>query len=89
MRNLLARYYNPDLQRPTINQQNYVCQNLSMGHTYEHRRIFLPAFICLDSPNMAISWAKTYVAAPGAGQQASPWEHTPLLSTMCGAHETF
>jgi hypothetical protein len=44
-----------NLQRPTINTQKSVCQNLIMGQSYEPRRTFLPAFTCLDFPNMVVS----------------------------------
>jgi hypothetical protein len=58
--------------------------------TYKSRGIFLPAFICSDFLNMAISQAKPYVAAPGAGLGGMPrGAQTWLLGTMCGAHETF
>ena len=41
-------------------------------------------------PNMAISWAKPYVEAPGAGLAGKPMgAQAQLLGTMCGAHETF
>jgi hypothetical protein len=43
-----------------------------MGQSYGHRRIFLPAFPILDFPNMAISLAKPYVAAPGTGLAGKP-----------------
>jgi hypothetical protein len=62
-----ARFHNPDLQRPTIKKLKFVPQNPHMKQSYFPRRIFLPAFICLDFPNMAISLSKPDVAAPGAG----------------------
>jgi hypothetical protein len=40
LRDLLARYCNPHLQRTTINRQKSVYQNLSMGKSYEPRKIF-------------------------------------------------
>ena len=55
LRDLLARYCNPHLQRLKIKTQKSVCQNLIMGQSYGLRRIFLPAFPILDFPNMAIS----------------------------------
>ena len=55
IRDSLARYRDPHLQRPTFYIQKSVCQNLVMGQSYGSCRIFLPAFICLDFPNMAIS----------------------------------
>jgi hypothetical protein len=48
LHDLLARYHNPHLQRPKIKRQKKVCQNLSMGQSYEHRIIFLPVITCLD-----------------------------------------
>ena len=48
--NTAIRIYNvPPFTRKTL------CQNSIMGQSYGHRGIFLPAFICLDFPNMAIS----------------------------------
>jgi hypothetical protein len=49
--------------------QKSICQNLIMRQSYEPRRIFLPAFICLDFSNMAIFYvkAKPYVVASSAG----------------------
>jgi hypothetical protein len=35
---VLARYHNPHMQRPTINTQKSVCQNVIMGQSYEPRR---------------------------------------------------
>jgi hypothetical protein len=55
LRDFLARHRDPHLQRPTINRKKSVGQNLIMKQSYGRRRIFLPAFICLDFPNMAIS----------------------------------
>jgi hypothetical protein len=43
-----------------------------MLKSYESRRIFLLAFKCLDFSNMAISYAKPYVPAPGAGLAGKP-----------------
>jgi hypothetical protein len=43
LRDSLARYRNPHLQRVTIKTQKSVCQNLIMGQSYGPRRIFLPA----------------------------------------------
>ena len=61
-----------------------------MRQSYGPCGIFLPAITCLDFPNMAISWAKPYVAAPGAALAGKPMgAQAQLLSTMCGAHETF
>jgi hypothetical protein len=54
LRDLLARRCDPHSQRPTIKMQKSACQNLTMVQSYEPRKILLPAFICLDFPNMAI-----------------------------------
>ena len=35
LRDLLARYLNPDLQRPIINTQKIVCQILIIGQSYD------------------------------------------------------
>ena len=43
LRDLLARYRNPHLQRPTLLMQKSVCQNLVMVRSYGPRSIFLPA----------------------------------------------
>ena len=72
LRDLLARYRDSDLQRPTFYMQKSVCQNLVMGQSYGPRRILSPAITCLDFPNMAISYAKPYEAAPGAGLAGKP-----------------
>jgi hypothetical protein len=55
-----------------IKTQKSVCQNLIMQKCNGSRRIILPAFTCLDFPNMAISYAKPYVAASGAGLEGKP-----------------
>ena len=55
LRNLLARYRNPHLQRLTIKLQKSFCQNLIMGQSYKLCKSFLPAFPILDFPNMAVS----------------------------------
>jgi hypothetical protein len=34
LRDSLARYRDPHLQRPTINPQKFVCQNLITGQNY-------------------------------------------------------
>jgi hypothetical protein len=57
LRDLLARYRNPHLQRLTIKTQKPVCQNLIMRQSYGRCKIFLPAFPILDFSNMAISSA--------------------------------
>jgi hypothetical protein len=49
-----------------------------MGKSYGPCRIFWPAFTCLDFPNMAISYAKPYVAAPGAGKDGQAHGGTGL-----------
>jgi hypothetical protein len=72
LRDLFAWYHNPHLQRPTIYSQKLFFQNLIMRPSYGHARIFLPAFTCLDFPNLAISYAKPYVVAPGAGLARMP-----------------
>jgi hypothetical protein len=48
LRDLRARYRDPNLQRLTIKMQKSVCQNFIMGQSYGLRRIFLPAFPILD-----------------------------------------
>ena len=48
LRDLLALYHDPQLQRPTLYMQNPLSQNSIMGQSYGFRRIFLLAFICLD-----------------------------------------
>jgi hypothetical protein len=40
---LLARYRDPHLQRPTISNQKSICPNKIMQESYGPRRIFLPA----------------------------------------------
>jgi len=40
LRDLLARYFNPHLQRTTINTQKSAYQNLSIGRSYERHKIF-------------------------------------------------
>jgi hypothetical protein len=67
-----VRHRDLHLQRPTINKQKSVFQNLIMKLSYGPRKIFLPAFICLGFPNMAISFAKPYVVALGAGLAGKP-----------------
>jgi hypothetical protein len=73
LRDLLARYHDPHLQRPTINAQKchhgtklWASQNIFAGQTTFDFR-----------PNMAISWSKPYVA-PGAGQARQAHESTGL-----------
>jgi hypothetical protein len=83
MRDILARYHNTHLQRPTIKTQKSVCQNLTMQQSYGSRKIFLPAFLMSRFSNtkfsMAISWAKPYVAAPGAGLAGKPMGAQPYV----------
>jgi hypothetical protein len=76
-RDLFAQYLDPHIQRPTLYTQQTVCQNSIMGQSYGPRRIFLPAFPILDFPNVAISWAKPYVAAPGASLAGKPMGAQP------------
>ena len=45
LRDSLAQYRAPHLQRSTINVQKSVCQNLIMGQSYEPRRIFCHRFL--------------------------------------------
>ena len=74
LRDLLALYRDPHLHRPTINMQKSSCQNLTMGQSYScaSQNIFA-GWITFDFwPNMALSWAKSYVAAPGAGLAGKP-----------------
>jgi hypothetical protein len=72
LRDLLARYRNPHLQRPTLYPQQTVCQNSIMKQSYGPPRIFLLAFLRLDSPKYCQTNAKPYVAAPGTGQAGMP-----------------
>jgi hypothetical protein len=62
---------------PRFTLKKSVCQNIIMGPSYGDFRIFLPAFICSDFPNMAISLAKPYVEAPGAGLAGKPMGAQP------------
>ena len=55
LRDLLARYRDPHLQRPTLYMQKSVCQNLVMGQSYGRCQIFLPAISISRFSNMAIS----------------------------------
>ena len=59
------RYRNLHLQRPTINMQKSVSQNLIMGQSYEPRGIFLPAFFMSRFSNMANIVGKTLCSGPG------------------------
>jgi hypothetical protein len=72
LRDLLAQYRNPHLQRPTLYPQKIVCQNLIMGQSYGLCKIFFQIQFIICFPNMAISSAKPYVAAPGASLAGKP-----------------
>ena len=84
MRDLLARYHDPYLQRSTIKSQKSVCQNLFMGQSYGPCRIFLPAFLLLDLSKYGHILGKTLCSGPTRRPgQASPWGHKPSSSAPC------
>ena len=64
LRDSLARYRDPHLQRPTINTQKSVYQNLIMGQSYESHIIFLPALLMSRFSNMANILGKTLCSGP-------------------------
>jgi len=55
LRDLLARYRDPHLQRPTLYTQQTVRQNFTIGQSYGPRRIFFQIQSIILVPNMAIS----------------------------------
>jgi hypothetical protein len=73
-----------DLQRPTINLQKSICQNLVMRQSYGPCRIFLAAFLISRFPKYGHILGETLCSGrwrrPG---QASPWEHEPSSSAPC------
>jgi hypothetical protein len=81
LRDPLARYmyHNPHLQRPTINRQKSVCQNLSMGKSYEARRIFLQARLLLIFESSFAAISHTFGSKPvhicTSGQLSSKLEY--------------
>ena len=84
MRDLLARYRNPHLQRPTIKIQKFVCQNSVMQQSYGLRSIFLLAFPLLDLSKYGHILGKTLCSGPRLRPgQASPWGHRPSSSAPC------
>ena len=55
-----------------------------MGHSYGHRRIFLPAFTCLDFGQIWPYPRHNPMQRPQApAWQASPWGHRPSSSAPC------
>ena len=83
-RESLARYRDSHMQRPTINTQKSVCQNLIMGQTYEPLRIFSPAFSMSRFSNLAIyPRHDPMVAASGVCLAGMPWELSPSSSVPC------
>ena len=85
MRDLLARYRNPHLQRLTIKKQKFVCQNLIMGQSYGHCKIFLPAKAILILAKYGHILGITLCSGPRGqpGRQAHAWGHSPSSSAPC------
>jgi hypothetical protein len=96
LRDLLARYRNPHLQRPTLYTQKSVCQNLIMRQSYGRCKIFLPAFLILDFAKYGHILGKTLCSSPRRqpGRQAHggtalaprhhvrcPWDFLGLINT--------
>ena len=89
LRDLLARYRDPDLATIQNSQaQQPVFQNLIIlvivgqrSGLLEPPRILFPAFICLDFPNMAISWVRMALQL-----YASVWHRVGLVSRY--SHES-
>jgi hypothetical protein len=57
-------YRYPHVQRPTINPQKSVSQNLFTGRSYVPRRIFMSAFLSLNFVNIAISYSTGQAIPP-------------------------
>ena len=64
LRDLLARYRDPHLQRLTFYLQKSVCQNLIMRQSYGRWKIFLPIILILDFGKYGHTLGKTLCSGP-------------------------
>ena len=83
MRDLLARYRDPHLQRTTLYLQKFFCQNLVMGQSYVPCKIFLPAFYSFACLGWPYPRQNPMQGPQAPAWQASPWGHSPSSSAPC------